>query len=226
MKDGGTARLKWMYAAAKEEYRRQTALLDEQFYCLCRKHPDHRELGVVRAKLYIIGLAFKTGISRTIMPIDRLAEALCGRAPAIDRTVSSLRDTFSSPLQRDHLQKMVDAHGEFTQLVHELLSAYWKKEGCRKKQPGCPRTFAAKYLHCHCPTIPIFDNVAKRQIARVVTLVPRSVTDGGDLNREHADNTYCEYVEAFWRVYSAIEAAKYEPAGVRIVDYMIYYHLS
>lgn len=42
----------------------------------------------------------------------------------------------------------MEIHGHFTTLLRELTA------------PQTPRSFASKYLHFHCPDVPIYDSVA------------------------------------------------------------------
>src|SRR6266705_3445447 len=41
-------------------------LLGDTLYTLCRRHPDHTQIGEISAKLWLIGRGFATGVERQV----------------------------------------------------------------------------------------------------------------------------------------------------------------
>jgi len=41
-------------------------LLDQTLYDLCKRHPNHTDIGEIAAKLWLIGRGFATGVERQI----------------------------------------------------------------------------------------------------------------------------------------------------------------
>jgi hypothetical protein len=66
----------------------------------------------------------------------------------VDEIISRLKEV-KEPLDEKKLEIIVREHGRFCHLLAPIL------RGNR-----AARSFAAKYLHCHCSAVPIYDSVA------------------------------------------------------------------
>ena len=123
-------------------------------YDLCRKHPDHRSVDAIVAKVWLIGRSYAASIERgrgqpsvdgENFYVDTVAPKI--RGARIDRWLKPLRG-----LTRPDAAVVVPAHKRLTEL-------FWKIAGKEK------RSLASKYLHFHFPkAVYIFDERASRGI--------------------------------------------------------------
>ena len=144
------------YNRASDDYKEKTCLMDSIFYSLCGNHFEHSDIGEVRAKLYIIGRGFATRVEAHVPKrnelgaLDTLAVFLYERRADFDSVFQEMKQIGKS-LDAETLVKIANLHGKLVQLLH----------GVSDKDLT---TFAAKYMHCHCPSIPIYDNEVKKML--------------------------------------------------------------
>lgn len=138
-----------MYRASKDWGR----VLDQTFYALCKRHPSHRNIGEINAKLCLIGRGFATGMERQVRStkkqggsLDRMASHLLKHGTRIDRSINMLRQ-LHEPLNVNKLQVILAEHGKFCRLISPIT--YNRRSLA---------SFASKYLHFHAPIVPIYDN--------------------------------------------------------------------
>jgi len=133
---------------------------DEVLYTLCRRHPDHRTVDVVLAKVLLIGRAYAAAIERR--KSDRHAGNddfyLKSVAPKI---IASKIDSWIESAKRlrpgsaDSLRPLVEIHGWTTDLFSTI-------SGLKK------RSLASKYLHFHVPRLFfLYDSRAVEGLRRV-----------------------------------------------------------
>src|SRR5207237_5457092 len=102
------------------------------------------------------------------------------------------------------LRSIVVEHGRFCTLLSELTK--------RKRA----RSFAAKYLHFHCPVVPIYD---QRAYDRARKLRPQPWQLEGFSPLEGADPHYSCYVQCFWHVYNSLPCVD---AGAKLRLFEVY----
>jgi len=186
------------------------AVLQETLYRLCREYPGHADRAAAHAKVLLIGRGLATGIERLLISrggqggtMLALAAHLHDRHEQADAILDSLRPV-EEPLDLGGLRTIVEAHGRFCRLLQPVL----RKSVLRKKQSA--RSFAAKYLHCHCPAVPIFDSYTRDKLERLVTWQDRfQVFD----RPADADEMYFWFVLRFWQLY---QAAREPRPGVNV----------
>ena len=200
------------YKAAVARYGRVWRATDKTLYGLCRRYPRHNDQAGVNAKLWIIGRTYATGIERKIPAngkqggsMSQLARHLRSHARQVDALFARLRE-FKEPLRSARLCDIIDVHGRYMRLLQPVL---------RARQS--PRSFASKYMHFHCPVVPIMDTFAERALRKAVRR-QRSfqVLDLPPCADEH----YARYVLRFWQLYSQAKAAGVRPT-VRHLDYYL-----
>ena len=204
------------YLRAVAEYDRLWRLADEALYRLCREHPGH-DPASVRAKLLIVGRSYATGIERTIRSngtqanaLTRLAEHFDGLSSGLDRLLHRLASV-AEPLTTASLRAILDVHGQLVAHVRPLTRAALS-----------PRSFASKYLHFHCPAVPIFDSFVQSAIPKLVrwqdalAVVPRE---------DAFDREYWSFAMRFWNLYQTAMAEVQPPSRVSTkgLDYYLYY---
>ena len=194
------------------DYSATWSFTDDALYRLCREHPDHSSLNSLNAKLWIIGRTYATGIERKV-PTDgrqggaltRLAKHMLSCRRSLDAIFGRLK-TVAEPLSPDQLAVIAAEHGKFVGLLKPLL---------RREQS--PRAFASKYMHFHCPAVPIYDSVA-------AGVIPKLVRWRGGLavfdEPSDADQEYARYVMRFWHLYE--RARRDRPSlSVRLLDWYL-----
>lgn len=209
------------YREAVADYRASWCVIDEVLYDLCRRYPDHTDARGVNAKLWIIGRTYATGIERKIATsgsqgssMTRLSGYLRDHAQELDLLLEQLRQV-AEPLTQERLQVIVDCHGQFLKLLKGVT---------RSGQTA--RSFASKYLHFHCPAVPIIDSYAAGMLRTLVRWRE-------DLEvfaiPQHADRIYAWYVMRFWCLYqTASDALRRQDAdageatvSVKYLDYYL-----
>jgi hypothetical protein len=185
------------------------AVLEGTLYRLCREYPGHADRAGANAKLWLIGRGLVTGIERQIAATGGQGStmlALCGHVHAnheqVDEIIGRIRE-INEPLNPENLRTIVKAHGSFSRLLQPVL-----------RERTSARSFAAKYLHCHCPAVPIFDSVARDKLHRICPW--QSGLDVFSMPEE-ADESYYWFVLLFWQVYRAAKIIRPD-VTVRLLD--------
>jgi hypothetical protein len=137
------------------------AVLEKTLYGLCCQYSNHADRAGSNAKLWLIGRGLATGVERQIKSTGgqgSTMQALCDHVHQnhrqVDEIIGRLQDV-GEPLDERKLEIIVREHGRFCSLLSPI---------CNGKSP---RSFAAKYLHCHCSAVPIYDSVAREKLGRV-----------------------------------------------------------
>jgi hypothetical protein len=99
----------------------------------------------------------------------------------------------TEPLTIAKLEAIVMEHGKFVRLLAEIL---WDNQSAR--------SFASKYMHFHCPSVPIYDRYASGELRRIcrwedsyeVFELPRG-----------ADEEYYYFALRFWQLYKKFKEA-------------------
>ena len=82
-----------------------------------------------------------------------------------------------------------------------------------------PRSFVSKYMHFHCPSIPIYDSIANSSLTQQFRWNDRyEVIEKPKI----ADEEFYWYVLRFWQFYRELKA-KRPKATVKLADYYLLY---
>jgi hypothetical protein len=147
----------------------------------------------INAKVWIIGRAYATGIERMISSSGAQGDSLGKLAKHLYKNRTTLDSIFNrllsikEPLSTAKLKFIVMEHGKFVRLLAEIL---------RDNQSA--RSFASKYMHFHCPSVPIYDRYANGELRRIchwednyeVFELPKG-----------ADEEYYYFILRFWQLY-------------------------
>ena len=200
------------YRDAVTDYDRTWRVTDDTLYDLCRRHPGHRAKAGVNAKLWIVGRMYATGIERKIPTngkqggsMSQLAEHLLKHAGKLDILFARLRKV-REPLTPARLRTIIDLHGRLIALLQPVM---------RRNQS--PRSFASKYMHFHCPAVPIIDTYVAGILPSLVRW--QKSFELFDLPAG-ADEDYARYVLRFWQLYQQTTAAGLRPK-VKHLDYYL-----
>lgn len=200
------------YRTARDDYERNWHVLDGTLYDVCRRHRGHAGRDAVCGKLWLIGRTYASGIERLVLSkktqgssLSQMADLFLSRANDIDALVNQL-DRCRDPLTAEQLETIVDVHGRFVALMRPII-----------RKGKCPRSFAAKYLHFHCPSVPIYDSYAERMLKKHVRwrkdLQFFKVPKGGD-------EWYAWFIMRFWRLFQQAEEA-IDGVTARHLDYYL-----
>ena len=148
-----------VYQQTCQRYKEEWAALDRVLYRMCEELPGHAAREAVNAKVWIIARAYATGIERHIYSdggqgnsLLKLANHFQLHNQQIDSLLTPLR-SLTGPLTLDQLKQIVHAHGLLTNLTAQVT-----------RMGNNPRSFASKYLHFHCPQVPIYDSNALKTL--------------------------------------------------------------
>jgi len=181
------------FLKSRIQYSENWELTDQTLYNLCQKNFDHNSLNSINAKLWIIGRAYATGIERKI-PTDgkqggsltQLAKQLYKKRKTIDPMFKKLRN-ISKSLNVDSLKDISIIHGKLTQIIKRIT-----------RKNNVPRSFVSKYMHFHCPTVPIYDNFAARALKKLVPWRNELLVFDKSPNM---DEEYLWHLFRFWNLY-------------------------
>jgi len=166
---------------------------NEVLYDLCREYPLHTDIGIVLAKILLIGRVYAAAIERRRSKNEGNDDFYTNTvAPQIikspiDHWIEAAKK--SKPASASALDVMVEIHGRTTQLFNRI-------SGLEK------RSLASKYLHFHVPDLFfIYDTRAVEGMRAVGQIVGRvsSYTGSGD-------NEYRKFAEKCSRLGSHCEA--------------------
>jgi hypothetical protein len=126
-------------------------------YELCRRRSRHDDFADVYAKVAIIGRVYAAGISRSSRADgDREAAVATGLAGLGTMIKDHLADIPGRELERSVLAQIIDLHARVCRELLPHTGGTWQQ------------SFVSKYLHFHCPIVPIFDSRAEGAIGRFV----------------------------------------------------------
>lgn len=203
------------FRKACDDYRDRWELTDSILYEVCQRHPGHGSLDVINAKVLLIGRGYMTGIERAIRSqdtqgssLEQLASFLQENAKCVDHLISRLV-ALTNDISQHNQVAIISEHARFVQLLQKLT-----------RDRLSTRSFVSKYLHFHCPQVPIFDNIAASWMP---TLVSKKLALPAPDGLTDADEVYLDYVLRFWALLA--EARRFEPeATVKHVDnYVLWY---
>ena len=202
-----------IYDDACKEREGDWLILDETLYGLCRDNPRHSDIGAVRAKVWIIGRTYATQIERQISSdgsvgnsMDKLARHLHEHHEMVDGIFDKVRNV-REPLEdeeKDFLS-IVAAHGELVSLIQRQRLL---------RNNNSPHSFVSKYMHFHCPVVPIYDSNAKRALRK---LVPWQPSFDSFKPPSKDDEEYRYFVRRFLELYLEVRKVKSD-VTVRLLD--------
>lgn len=198
------AREAWQgYAKSVAQYDDQYALIDEVLYGVCARYPNHKSRRQINAKVWIIGRTYQTGLERKVKASGRQGSALDiatahmhKNRVVIDEAIDELRE-LREPLDARSIETIVRVHGVVNRVVSRVRIGRHSA-----------RSFVAKYLHFHCPIVPIYDRFAVQSLKRLVRW-RRSLDVIPGIKQ--ADFQYRRYALRFLHLYTLMRAAGLQP---------------
>lgn len=209
--DTNMAALRQWLEDAWADYHRGWSLVDQDLHAFCRHH-GHDKFKDVYAKVTMVNRMYLTGLSRPVRTVDPQGRKLDGEAEAARCLVDNhellkewVHDLLPLPEGgRAALRLAVEAHGRLTTALTPRL-------GYR------PCSFVSKYLHFHCPGVPIYDTRADASI-KVVTSRLVGQTDANTLARpDCADPYYYPHARRFLELWEVAEQSRSD-VTVKMLD--------
>jgi len=198
------------YDAACKSYRLKWATYNEVLYEMCRKYPGHAKPGHINAKFGIIGRSFATGLERKMKSRGGQGTTLADVGAYVLKHRREVQSIFKGlarieePLTKPKLARVIAAHGRLTRLLRKMT-----RDGRQSL-----RSFVSKYMHFHCPAVPLYDTYAAAALRKLVPW--RSIGEDFEGVRQ-ADREYRRFCARFFRLYERILAER-KAAKARLVD--------
>lgn len=200
-----------------KDYQETWAMVDEELHDLCHRR-GHERFEDVYTKVVIVNRVYMVGITRVVR-----AEGLRdGPEAAVARALLGMKDVLTESLQRltpvDDLtavtmSQIVEVHG----LVTNNLAA--------QLQGANLRSFVSKYLHFHCPMVPIYDSLAASAVTKALSPHVHGWTRTRDLLERptHFDGVYYWYAGRFLELWRLVHDVHVRPdASVKMIDHALW----
>lgn len=203
------------YLESVSHYLQNWLQIDNTLYSLCRDNFCHDSMNSINAKLWIIGRTYMTGIERKIESngkqggsLSRLAEYLYKNRREVDDILNNLiLSCEGSKLNSNKLENIVSLHGELVNLIKQIT-----------RNNYCPRSFVSKYMHFHCPSVPIYDSFALKALHNLTRWNDNLIVFG---KPKIVDDEYLWFALRFWELYQNAT----ESVAIEKVKYLDYYLL-
>jgi hypothetical protein len=202
---------------AVKDYQESYKALDEVLYELPRLYPGHSTRSSINIKLNIIGKTYDTGIARAIKSkggpgssMTQLENHFWDNREFIEERFKELAG-ITAPLDPQKLEQIVKLHGLLMANIIKIT-----RKGIR------PRSFVSKYMHFHCPQVPIYDSFASEILCELVPW--KDDLEIFELPKK-ADEWYWEYSLRFYELYNKIRKER-KDATVKQVDCYLLWEAS
>lgn len=198
---------------AIEEYRSGWQPVDDELYELCHRRASHRDCSDVYTKVAMIGRVYQAGIARSFRGTGNaeitVARGLIAQADLLEEQVVALG---GRRIDRQVAPEVVALHGRITKDLAGRTGNIWLT------------SFISKYLHFHCPIVPVYDSKAAGSIGSFVkgSVYQRAVADiRASLADQPVSSAYRNFVAAFVVLYEQAWAETLLEPSVKEVDYML-----
>jgi hypothetical protein len=188
---------------------------NQVLYDLCRQYPTHDNKEALIAKVGIIGRSYASQIERGVKTsvdrpsaLDAIADHLWKHRQRVQRIFGAVA-SLAEPLNPSSAEQIISEHGRFVTLVGGVTRF------------DCV-SFASKYMHFHCPAVPIYDSRASKALR---SLVPwRSVDPPFDFAGP-ANRKYYRFVIRFLRAHEFVRH-KVHDVTVKFLDVCLIDHVK
>ncbi|MGA2464243.1 MAG: hypothetical protein ABSH06_07825 [Thermodesulfobacteriota bacterium] len=202
------------YRDAQRERAEIYSKVDQVLYEMCRRWLNHKNLGIVQAKVRIIGRVYAAGLERkgkrdkSKGVYETVAEILHRNQAWIDSGIDELNRL--KRLSEPSYERILCLHGDIVKLL--------RKETRSKLNF---RSFVSKYLHFHIPIVPLFDSVASYTINRPDWYPWKKFKEHTSIPMsEKYDPVYCKFFNLFLLYFRDLKELKLHPS-VRSADWFL-----
>jgi hypothetical protein len=218
MNNVGELDLAALLAEAITDYEDRWKSVDDHLYDLCRLRPRHDDPDDVYTKVAIVGRVYSAGVVRNWTDVRdseyETAKVLVTKAARIEAGLDGLGGrSFDDP----------DAAGKIVELHRDVIDATHLHPRCGNYLTS----FVSKYLHFHCPIVPIFDNEAEAAIGKLVDRSGKRVQEARtalpDAGGPDKARAYRNFVAAFVVLYEDAYATTELEPSVKQLDHMLWW---
>lgn len=197
-------------AKAWKDYENKWFTWNEILYKLCRKYQTHNNTNHIAAKIGLIGRSTNSGLERHAKKdIAGIVNFFYSERKHIDDILQSLSNI--RKLTKENLDNIIGQHGRFLRLLRKITKNH------------DVRSFASKYMHFHCPLVPIFD---KNTSSALKELYPIANKNGLSLSvQKDADPVYFNHCVRFFAMWNDCRLSGIEDVR-RLDHYLFYYKLK
>lgn len=185
--------------------------VDDELYDLCRRRASHRDYSDVYTKVTMIGRIYEAGISRAFRGSGNaevvVARELVAQSGLLEEQLVALT---GRQFDRQIALEIVELHGRITGSLAMSTGNVWLT------------SFVSKYLHFHCPVVPIYDSNAAGSIGRLVGRGSAASIRDSMVNLQEWATAYRNFVAAFVVLYERAWAETSLKPSVKEVDYLLW----
>ena len=185
--------------------------VDSELYDLCRRRSSQRDFADVYTKVAMIGRVYEAGVARAWRgegdPETEITRVLIEQAGLIESGLQRLKDR---PFGRQTAPEIIELHGHIARAVSHRTNGVFLA------------SFVSKYLHFHCPIVPIYDSNAQAAIGQFVDW--DEVTSIRDAMAELPEwaRAYRNFVAAFVVLYERASTKTGLKPTVKEVDHLLW----
>ena len=142
---------------AISSYEARWKTVDKELYDLCHRRPSLDDFADVYTEVAIIGRVYEAGVARAWRgkgdPESEITRVLIEQADLIQKGLQRLENrSFDQQAAAD----IVELHGHVARAISHRTAGVFLA------------SFVSKYLHFHCPIVPIYDSYAQATIGKLV----------------------------------------------------------
>jgi len=185
--------------------------VDDELYEVCRRRPSHRNFADVYTKVAMIGRVYEAGVVRSWRgggdPETEITHVLMAQAGVIESRLRKLEDR---AFDRQTADEIVELHGRIARAIsHENEDKFLT-------------SFVSKYLHFHCPMVPIYASRAHGAISQYVDRRRVRRIGRAMIQLPEWSLAYRRFVAAFVVLYERAQAEADSAPSVKEVDYLLW----
>lgn len=144
----------WALNPHQRVFAARNGRLNAVLYRMCEEMRGHRDRGMIRAKVAVVGRTYASGLERHIKGgLDRVATTLLTARPWLDKEISSLRRMRDHEPTIERIAAIATTHARLQRALQAVT-----------RNRNNVRSFVSKYLHFHAPVVPIFDQYANLEL--------------------------------------------------------------
>jgi hypothetical protein len=196
---------------AIDSYEASWKPVDIELYDLCRRRAGHVVSTDVYTKVAIIGRVYEAGVARAWRgegdPETEVTRVLTEQADLINNGLARLKD---QSFDRQTADEIVELHGRLARAISQRSGKVFLA------------SFVSKYLHFHCPIVPIFDSKAHAAIGRFVDWEFVNPIREAMAELPEGARAYRNFVAAFVVLYERAYAETPLEPSVKELDHLLW----
>ena len=185
--------------------------VDGELYELSVRRSSHDDFADVYTKVAIIGRVYEAGVARVWRgggdPETVVTEVLIEKAELIS---TGLQRLVGRPFERQTAAEIVELHGHIARAISHRTKEVFLG------------SFVSKYLHFHCPIVPIYDSNAQAAIGQYVDQKVVAPIRKAMIQLPEWARAYRNFVAAFVVLYESAYAETQLKPTVKELDHLLW----